>query len=178
MTLTWTEAASWTGTQPVYKTADWVPVTQEVKTYDSGNFTRLLEEKTKKATDAMKAEMEKQIFGESPIMEYLKKKEAEEEDMDDAVRKAIEKRKEARAELVLAFLDRNWGEPEFGETHTWSAVFSDTPHKEYHYAAIFCDNSRWYVTNYVGNFTHEELKAFIADVCIRAEVYFNGELVA
>lgn len=110
--------------------------------------------------------------------EYPTAEEIKMPDMDSAVEKAIEKRKEARAELVLDFLDAHWGEPEFGETHTWDVIFDTTPDKTYRYAAIFCDDHRWYVTNQSGGRTNEALKALIADICIRAEVYFNGELVA
>ena len=154
----------------------------------------LLNSKMKKAKEELATNLERQLFGEAEMADnvyaesYLKgiisdaydKAVPKEKAMryDKAVEDAMSKRKEARANVVLDFLDAHWGEPEPGETHTWEVHFDTTPDKTYHYAAVLGDNGRWYVTHNSDMYTTEELKAFIADIALRSEMYFNGELVA
>lgn len=172
MTSTWTDSTDWGWTDS--KPAAYVPRTAQVER----DITPVRNEELHRCiSDAYDEVIKKNIYTESPIMGALKNKKAG-KTMSSAVDKIREEREEVRARAVFDFLDAHWGEPEPGETKSWSITFDSTPDKWYHYAAVLGDNGHWYVTHDANSYSTEGLKANIAELALKGEAYFEGDLVA
>lgn len=173
MTSTWTDSTDWGWTDTVYKPAAYVPRTTEV----GGDIAPVRNEALHRCIrDAYDEVIKNNIYAESPIMEALKKKAGK--TMSSAVDKIREEREEVRARAVFDFLDAHWGEPEPGETKSWSITFDSTPDKWYHYAAVLGDNGHWHITHDRDSYSTEGLKARIVELALSGETYFEGDLVA
>jgi hypothetical protein len=125
-------------------------------------------------TDLMKKQIEEQIFREHPLLKQLrinKEKERAMYDDEEIARKAVGKRKEARAKLVAEkvgeyFEDSEWGN---GDLACWSVVFTATPDRTYHYVAVK-GGSWWYITGDSSRYSVDDIVEKIVTLSLKGTV--------
>jgi hypothetical protein len=141
-------------------------------TASDGQFVGQLDKAMKAAKEQMARDLERTIFSEREIIKGLAPL-IKEKDMSDvdiarrAVNKKKEERAEALAELLLGFLEEEeWSN---GDTFSWSVRFHENPDKEYHYVVVKGGNY-WYITGDGTRYTKDEIAAKVVELHLRGNV--------
>lgn len=179
----------------------WVPPYTSITQLISSSYSKKLEENVfkespimaalkreqQKAVDAIAADLERELFGSKTMKrnEGLRRiiadayeehtpKEAE-VSTEDIVRKAVDKKKEERAENLVEYLTSFFDNGEFvdGDTIGWSTKFRNND-KVYRYAAVK-SGGMWYITNRTSAFDDMAMVEVISTLAIDGTVVMDGD---
>lgn len=180
----------------------WVPPYTSITQLISSSYSKKLEENVfkespimaalkreqQKVVDAMAADLERELLFGSKTMkrnEGLRQliadaydehmpKEAE-VSTEDIVRKAVDKKKEERAENLVEYMTGFFDDGEFedGDTIGWTCRFRNNE-KVYRYSAIK-SGGMWYITNRNGSFDDMEMVKIITTLAIDGTVVLAGD---